>query len=254
MLEVSPMDGQTLTEALHAHGINIRYIGKVEYVLFNASVIVVCGMHLVKKKIYIYVQVIKLRICLACSDSYHFTVSSGSWRYKTFTSFMGSLFQWDCCQVCKAHYQGDWWCCIISLAVVIHIYVFLSFGVILMFVFAFVNAFWMHQLCIIFNYSLYIKLYQVCDSRLFCFILFEHRQVSVVQWSAKYCSSVWCTIKIDWSKSKNFPLWIDEWFSIGTPVVGCSERYRGSWSGASNLTFLQLLLWKYSFHWCKGCF
>ncbi|KDO83481.1 hypothetical protein CISIN_1g000589mg [Citrus sinensis] len=28
-LEVSPMDGQTLTEALHAHGINIRYIGKV---------------------------------------------------------------------------------------------------------------------------------------------------------------------------------------------------------------------------------
>ncbi|KAB2017708.1 hypothetical protein ES319_D08G181400v1 [Gossypium barbadense] len=29
MLEVSPMDGQTLTEALHAHGINIRYIGNV---------------------------------------------------------------------------------------------------------------------------------------------------------------------------------------------------------------------------------
>jgi protein TIF31 len=28
-LEVSPMDGQTLTEAFHAHGINIRYIGKV---------------------------------------------------------------------------------------------------------------------------------------------------------------------------------------------------------------------------------
>ncbi|KAJ0038996.1 hypothetical protein Pint_24071 [Pistacia integerrima] len=28
-LEASPMDGQTLTEALHAHGINIRYIGKV---------------------------------------------------------------------------------------------------------------------------------------------------------------------------------------------------------------------------------
>ncbi|TYH58915.1 hypothetical protein ES332_D08G188300v1 [Gossypium tomentosum] len=28
-LEVSPMDGQTLTEALHAHGINIRYIGNV---------------------------------------------------------------------------------------------------------------------------------------------------------------------------------------------------------------------------------
>ncbi|KAK9123042.1 hypothetical protein Sjap_012644 [Stephania japonica] len=28
-LEVSPMDGHTLTEALHAHGINVRYIGKV---------------------------------------------------------------------------------------------------------------------------------------------------------------------------------------------------------------------------------
>ncbi|RWR77799.1 clustered mitochondria protein isoform X4 [Cinnamomum micranthum f. kanehirae] len=28
-LEVSPMDGQTLTEALHAQGINVRYIGKV---------------------------------------------------------------------------------------------------------------------------------------------------------------------------------------------------------------------------------
>ncbi|XP_044489464.1 clustered mitochondria protein-like isoform X2 [Mangifera indica] len=28
-LEASPMDGQTLTEALHAHGINIRYIGRV---------------------------------------------------------------------------------------------------------------------------------------------------------------------------------------------------------------------------------
>ncbi|CAM8964845.1 unnamed protein product [Rhodiola kirilowii] len=28
-LEVSPMDGQTLTEALHAHGINVRYIGQI---------------------------------------------------------------------------------------------------------------------------------------------------------------------------------------------------------------------------------
>lgn len=28
-LEVSPMDGQTLTDALHSHGINIRYLGKV---------------------------------------------------------------------------------------------------------------------------------------------------------------------------------------------------------------------------------
>ncbi|CAN1827682.1 Clustered mitochondria protein [Linum perenne] len=28
-LEVSPMDGQTLTEAIHAHGINVRYMGRV---------------------------------------------------------------------------------------------------------------------------------------------------------------------------------------------------------------------------------
>ena len=28
-LEVSPMDGPTLTDALHAHGINIRYLGQV---------------------------------------------------------------------------------------------------------------------------------------------------------------------------------------------------------------------------------
>ncbi|KAG1327255.1 hypothetical protein COCNU_01G011890 [Cocos nucifera] len=28
-LEVSPMDGQSLTDALHAHGINVRYLGKV---------------------------------------------------------------------------------------------------------------------------------------------------------------------------------------------------------------------------------
>lgn len=28
-LEVSPMDSQTLTEALHAHGVNVRYIGRV---------------------------------------------------------------------------------------------------------------------------------------------------------------------------------------------------------------------------------
>lgn len=30
-LEVSPMDGQTLTEALHAHGVNVRYIGRVSF-------------------------------------------------------------------------------------------------------------------------------------------------------------------------------------------------------------------------------
>ena len=34
-LEVSPMDGQTLTEALHAHGINVRYIGKVSSMYFG---------------------------------------------------------------------------------------------------------------------------------------------------------------------------------------------------------------------------
>lgn len=28
-LEVSPMDGQSLTDVLHAHGINVRYLGKV---------------------------------------------------------------------------------------------------------------------------------------------------------------------------------------------------------------------------------
>jgi len=29
------MDGQTLTEALHAHGINVRYIGKVSAMYFG---------------------------------------------------------------------------------------------------------------------------------------------------------------------------------------------------------------------------
>ncbi|KAF3581857.1 hypothetical protein DY000_02032931 [Brassica cretica] len=28
-LEVSPMDGETLTEALHSHGVNVRYIGRI---------------------------------------------------------------------------------------------------------------------------------------------------------------------------------------------------------------------------------
>uniref|UniRef100_A0A1D1Z9L5 Clustered mitochondria protein homolog n=1 Tax=Anthurium amnicola TaxID=1678845 RepID=A0A1D1Z9L5_9ARAE len=32
-LEVSPMDGQTLTDALHAHGINIRYLGRVAHMI-----------------------------------------------------------------------------------------------------------------------------------------------------------------------------------------------------------------------------
>ena len=38
-LEVSPMDGQTLTEALHAHGINMRYLGQVSAVLFILEVL-----------------------------------------------------------------------------------------------------------------------------------------------------------------------------------------------------------------------
>jgi protein TIF31 len=28
-LDISLMDGQTLTDALHSHGINMRYLGKV---------------------------------------------------------------------------------------------------------------------------------------------------------------------------------------------------------------------------------
>ncbi|XP_042511663.1 clustered mitochondria protein [Macadamia integrifolia] len=56
-LEVSPMDGQTLTEALHAHGINVRYIGKVANVtkhlphiwdLCVSEVIVRSAKHIVK--------------------------------------------------------------------------------------------------------------------------------------------------------------------------------------------------------------
>lgn len=39
-LEVSPMDGQTLTDALHAHGINIRYIGKVRTRLSHHTIFV----------------------------------------------------------------------------------------------------------------------------------------------------------------------------------------------------------------------
>ncbi|GER39391.1 clustered mitochondria protein homolog [Striga asiatica] len=34
-LDVSPMDGQTLTEALHAHGINVRYVGKISELDLN---------------------------------------------------------------------------------------------------------------------------------------------------------------------------------------------------------------------------
>ena len=37
-LEVSPMDGQTLTEALHAQGINVRYIGKVSMLRHDITI------------------------------------------------------------------------------------------------------------------------------------------------------------------------------------------------------------------------
>ncbi|KAH9621361.1 hypothetical protein KSS87_005683 [Heliosperma pusillum] len=56
-LEVSPMDGQTLTDALHAHGINVRYIGKVAegtkhmphlWDLFVNEIAVRSAKHLVK--------------------------------------------------------------------------------------------------------------------------------------------------------------------------------------------------------------
>lgn len=56
-LEVSPMDGQTLTEALHAHGINVRYIGKVAggtkhlphlWDLCNNEIVVRSAKHVIK--------------------------------------------------------------------------------------------------------------------------------------------------------------------------------------------------------------
>ncbi|KAL1346287.1 hypothetical protein HN51_019976 [Arachis hypogaea] len=57
-LEVSPMDGQTLTEALHAHGINVRYIGKVAggtkhlphlWDLCNNEIVVRSAKHVIKE-------------------------------------------------------------------------------------------------------------------------------------------------------------------------------------------------------------
>ncbi|XP_027340006.1 clustered mitochondria protein isoform X2 [Abrus precatorius] len=57
-LEVSPMDGQTLTEALHAHGINVRYIGKVAggtkhlphlWDLCNNEIVVRSAKHIIKE-------------------------------------------------------------------------------------------------------------------------------------------------------------------------------------------------------------
>ncbi|MQL94255.1 hypothetical protein Taro_026906 [Colocasia esculenta] len=56
-LEVSPMDGQTLTDALHAHGINIRYLGKVALMIkhlphlwdmFTTEIIVRSAKHIFK--------------------------------------------------------------------------------------------------------------------------------------------------------------------------------------------------------------
>ncbi|KAM7266178.1 hypothetical protein ACFE04_004075 [Oxalis oulophora] len=56
-LEVSPMDGQTLTEALHVHGINVRYIGKVAegikhfphlWDLCCNEIVVRCAKHILK--------------------------------------------------------------------------------------------------------------------------------------------------------------------------------------------------------------
>ncbi|KAG4947736.1 hypothetical protein JHK87_043743 [Glycine soja] len=57
-LEVSPMDGQTLTEALHAHGINVRYIGRVAggtkhlphlWDLCNSEIVVRSAKHIIKE-------------------------------------------------------------------------------------------------------------------------------------------------------------------------------------------------------------
>ncbi|KAK4379651.1 hypothetical protein RND71_001513 [Anisodus tanguticus] len=56
-LEVSPMDGQTLTEALHAHGINLRYLGTVAegtrnlphlWDLCSNEIVVRCAKHILK--------------------------------------------------------------------------------------------------------------------------------------------------------------------------------------------------------------
>ncbi|KAM3265268.1 clustered mitochondria protein isoform X3 [Capsicum annuum] len=56
-LEVSPMDGQTLTEALHAHGISLRYLGIVAegtrnlphlWDLCSNEIVVRCAKHILK--------------------------------------------------------------------------------------------------------------------------------------------------------------------------------------------------------------
>ncbi|KAL6912229.1 hypothetical protein ACP4OV_001034 [Aristida adscensionis] len=57
-LDISPMDGQTLTDALHLHGINVRYLGKIAGMvkhlphlldLFSAEIIVRSAKHIVKE-------------------------------------------------------------------------------------------------------------------------------------------------------------------------------------------------------------
>ncbi|KAM0876493.1 hypothetical protein ACQ4PT_036120 [Festuca glaucescens] len=57
-LDVSPMDGQTLTDVLHSNGINVRYLGKVAgmikhlphlWDLFSAEIIVRSAKHVVKE-------------------------------------------------------------------------------------------------------------------------------------------------------------------------------------------------------------
>ncbi|CAN6280189.1 unnamed protein product [Urochloa humidicola] len=57
-LDISPMDGQTLTDALHLHGINVRYLGKIAgmikhlphlWDLFSAEIIVRSAKHVIKE-------------------------------------------------------------------------------------------------------------------------------------------------------------------------------------------------------------
>ncbi|KAG0449031.1 hypothetical protein HPP92_027514 [Vanilla planifolia] len=59
-LDVSPMDGQTLTDALHAHGINVRYLGKVANLtkhlphildLCSSEIIVRTAKHILKEEL-----------------------------------------------------------------------------------------------------------------------------------------------------------------------------------------------------------
>ncbi|KAJ1280732.1 hypothetical protein BS78_04G255400 [Paspalum vaginatum] len=57
-LDISPMDGQTLTDVLHLHGINVRYLGKIAgmvkhlphlWDLFSAEIIVRSAKHVIKE-------------------------------------------------------------------------------------------------------------------------------------------------------------------------------------------------------------